>query len=322
MMFRRHKNLRVHSLKYHKVKLKAEDDPNNSRFPCKLCYIRYTRMDNLESHIRKIHTSPEEMAALKEDHIEKASLQHACDLCDKKFFLEKLLKYHKEKMHIYTATSYCKLCQMQFESVKRCRDHIHNIHRPNPQEMLALKSPVIEGPWEVACGHCELKFMNKHVRNYHILKTHKEKEEEDSIESNVCTLCKTEFKSNKKRREHVKSFHQNYPEEMEALKTERTTMFKETCKFCKGKFLNLHILNYHVQSNHKEEKRNQPWSCLYCSHKIQPDKNLTIRMKNHMRNAHQLEDIDTLRNQIADIEPDQNVKNFMAMMQAMSEEKL
>ena len=41
-----------------------------------------------------------------------------------------------------------------------------------------------------------------------------------------------------------------------------------------------------------------------------------------MRNAHQLEDIDTLRNQIADIEPDQNVKNFMAMMQAMSEEKL
>ena len=44
-------------------------------------------------------------------------------------------------------------------------------------------------------------------------------------------------------------------------------------------------------------------------------------MKNHMRNAHQLEDIDTLRSQIAYVEPDESVKNFMAMMQAMSEEK-
>ena len=41
-----------------------------------------------------------------------------------------------------------------------------------------------------------------------------------------------------------------------------------------------------------------------------------------MRNAHQLEDIDTLRSQIAYVEPDESVKNFMAMMQAMSEEKL
>ena len=108
---------------------------------------------------------------------------------------------------------------------------------------------------------------------------------------------------------------------MEAMNTESKTLYSLKCKFCKDNFLNLHILNYHVQSMHREEKRSQPWSCPYCDHTIPPDKNLSAKMKSHMRSSHQIEGIDTLGSQIVQADPDDSIKNFMLMMQTMSEEK-
>ena len=40
-----------------------------------------------------------------------------------------------------------------------------------------------------------------------------------------------------------------------------------------------------------------------------------------MRSAHQIEGIDTLGSRIVQAEPDDSIKNFMLMMQTMSEEK-
>ena len=312
--FKWHRSLRAHSIKTHNIKIKNRDNPGVF---CKLCYTKYARSDNLSSHTRKIHWSPEEQKALKENNIEETPLQHPCDLCDKKFLLEKILDYHKQKVHTGDSSSYCKLCRVEFESARKGRHHVHNVHRPNPQEMFALKGPNMEELWEVPCNHCEHKFLNSHVRNYHMSVLHKE----DMNDSRECPLCKTEFKTKKKLRDHTKSFHQKCPEEMEALRTESRTIFKIKCKFCKVNFLNMHILNYHVQSMHREEKRSQPWSCQFCDHTILPDKNLSPKMKSHMRSAHQLEGIDTLGSRIVQPEPDESIKNFMLMMQTMSEEK-
>ena len=123
--FKWHKSLRVHSLKSHNIKIKARDNPGVS---CKLCYTKYARVDNLSSHTRKIHTSPEEQKALKENHIKEASLEHQCNMCDKKFLLGKILDYHKQKLHT-GGSSYCKLCRVGFESSTKYRHHVHNVHR-------------------------------------------------------------------------------------------------------------------------------------------------------------------------------------------------
>ena len=311
--FKWHKSLRVHSMKSHNIKIKARDNPGVS---CKLCYTKYARFDNLTSHKRKIHTSPEEQKALKENHIEETSLQHPCSMCDKKFLFGKILEYHKEKVHT-GGSSYCKLCRVGFESATKGRHHVRNVHRTNPQEMFALKGPNMDESWDVPCNNCEQKFLNTHVRNYHAAALHKK----DIKESTKCPLCKTEYKTSKTQREHIRHFHQNCPEEMEAMKTESKTLSSLKCKFCKDNFLNLHILNYHVQSVHREEKRSQPWSCPYCDQSIPPDKNLSAKMKSHMRSRHQIEGIDTLGSQIVQAEPDDSIKNFMLMMQTMSEEK-
>ena len=313
--FKWHRSLRVHSIKAHNIKIKVWDNPGVS---CKLCYTKYARDDNLSSHTRKIHTSPEEQKALKEAHIEETSLQHQCNMCDKKFLFGKILDYHKQKLHTGGGSLYCKLCQVEFESATKCRHHVHNVHRTNPQEMFALKAPNIDGLWDVPCNHCEQKFMNTHVRNYHTAVLHKK----ELKESTQCPLCKTEYKSSKTQREHIRHFHQNCPEEMEAMNTGSKTLSLLKCKFCKDNFLNLHILNYHVQNMHREEKRSQPWNCPYCDHTIPgPDKNLSAKMKSHMRSAHQIEGIDTLGSRIVQAEPDDSIKNFMLMMQTMSEEK-
>ena len=300
-------------MKSHNIKIKAIDNPGVS---CKLCYTKYARFDNLSTHTRKIHKSPEEQKALKENQIEESSLQHPCNMCDNKFLFGKILDYHKEKVHIGGA-SYCKLCRVGFASASKGRYHVRNVHRTNPQEMFVLNGPNIDELWEVPCNHCEQKFMNTHVRNYHTAVQHKK----DTKESTQCPLCKTEYKTSKTQRDHIRSFHQNYPEEMEAMKTESKTLSLIKCKFCKDNFLNLHILNYHVQSNHREEKRSQPWSCPCCDHTIAPDKNLTAKIKSHMRSSHQIEGLDTLGSQIVEADPGDSIKNFMLMMETISSEE-
>ena len=95
-------------------------------------------------------------------------------------------------------------------------------------------------------------------------------------------------------------------------------LFKTPCKFCTNSFLNLHVLNIHVSSDHREEKSSQVWTCEFCKHIIKPSKSRSTHIKTHMRTVHQISYGSSLSSQIVQPREDETLKNFNIMMQRLS----
>lgn len=168
--------------------------PTNPNIACKIC----SRMFKSEKYLK--------------NHLKSHDKQHECDICQKKFGTNFVLKKHKET-HTNTRKFVCKVCHKGFKYEPTLRNHmkLHLKNRPKPfkcpkceystdekgnlvrhikthdnfdkrqkKRMEKMKNPL-------QCDECKLFFSNKHV-----LKTHKDYVHSKNIFQ--CDLCAAKLK--------------------------------------------------------------------------------------------------------------------------------
>jgi len=203
--FRHYNSLRKHSLVTHNIKIRWKKAISAY---CKLCLKSFTEVGGYRSHVKAVHTSPEESAALQMDKIDSASLVFSCHSCEEMFLTGNVLNYHQRYAHSGTgtssATSECRLCSTKFKNSRRYKEHINNIHKKFEEEMSSLRA--LEAGEEIAstsqCKFCQKKFLNQHVLKYHFDKVHKV-EESQKVWS--CDYCRKEIKPDRLMSSHIRN---------------------------------------------------------------------------------------------------------------------
>ncbi|CAL8136878.1 unnamed protein product [Orchesella dallaii] len=117
-----------------------------------LCGICGKVVIDLKLHMTVKHTPEEEK-------------NFECDLCPKKFSMEKLLRDHKKKAHALGKPWKCKVCGKDFKFEKYLKEHEIGHEEVKPFE----------------CHLCGMGFTRRHVLNRHLGNVHEGKNREDKI---------------------------------------------------------------------------------------------------------------------------------------------
>ena len=81
---------------------------------------------------------------------------------------------------------------------------------------------------------------------------------------------------------HKRKIHKS-EEEIEAFNTDlETLILKETCKYCKNKFLNANVLKFHTTYAHRQMKKNDI-SCELCNKTFKYSGNRDKIFENHVK---------------------------------------
>ena len=239
------------------------DEASPRRFECKFCYKKHDKFSVLLSHIQLHHKTDIHRIGEK---IITLDLAYFCKACDLGFISEPILTYHNKRIHkSSTNTSVTKSVQPTEE-----------------------------------CKHCPQKFthhssLRRHYKANHNLDMPRRNQiTVHNKEPSSCRLCHVLFESHKKCTEHIRDTHKRFKDEMmaiEALRGETEIVLTSKCKFCHKGLLNRHVLSYHYDKVHREQEHKKVWKCEFCKKEFKPDLHVrTNRLKQHMREDHDLED--------------------------------
>jgi hypothetical protein len=259
-------------------------DRKGCRYVCKLCYRKLSTFESLVGHILKNHGSHEKFFRIS---IKQQDCIYPCKRCNLKFISKDILEYHREIKH----------------------------------QAGKLKTTT-KSSGSYKCQQCEEGFRWHVSLQEHSLTVHKIKMQEEEKPNQRCQLCFKQFSGRGNYKNHVHNIHRKYPEEMATLRAivkgkPTSLLFETRCKFCPKSFLNLHVLNYHVSSDHKQEKNSQDWTCEFCKHVIKPNKNKSTQIKLHLRNVHQMSSESSLSSQIVQPKEDETLRNFNILMERL-----
>ncbi|CAL8136880.1 unnamed protein product [Orchesella dallaii] len=195
--FDRASRLKTHVENVHKNVLIAEETgeteaqaqerkvrPNLKKFRCEVenCGGSFTGRLALAKHFKSMHTNEKEEKEkhlcgicgktvidlklhMTVKHTPEEEKNFECDLCPKKFSMEKLLKDHKKKAHAPGKPWKCKVCGKDFKFEKYLKEHEIGHEEVKPFE----------------CHLCGMGFTRRHVLNRHLGNVHEGKNREDKI---------------------------------------------------------------------------------------------------------------------------------------------
>ena len=94
-------------LSYHTRFAHKENFPREKT--CRLCHMSFKNITKQRDHVRKYHSTKEELQALQ-GFCENIPLNHNCPFCPMKFFTNRILDYHTNELHRYDdwLCNYCK----------------------------------------------------------------------------------------------------------------------------------------------------------------------------------------------------------------------
>lgn len=246
-------------------------------FVCDRCPQRFSTSSNLWQHI-KYH-----------DGIKSKM----CSYCGKGFITKTDLVNH-EKKHLNMREYKCEACGKSFNTHKDIRSHKLIVHTDSSKwkfvcEICNKPFPIKSnydshmrrhtGDKKFACHLCEKKFTTKcdlqrHTRSHSHVREHR------------CQHCEKEYKDERVLKVHMAKIHAIGVGKVKIPVRER----KHACHFCPKAYYAKNKLTRHIYT-HSGEK---PFHCPICEKKFN-DKSY---VKQHLRNTHNVEQQDTLENEL------------------------
>jgi uncharacterized Zn-finger protein len=169
------------------------------------CGKEFNLKHKLTTHIKRTHNNIRD---------------HACDVCEKRFFTPKELKVHILKQHspgyVDNSAYFCEICGKQYASTKSLRTHMKYHQEPE---------------YRCAFEGCQKGFITKLLLMNHE-KTH------FGQRDHMCHLCEKSFFSANHLRRHISVSHDKV----------RVNCFVEGCRFSVGR---KDYLRNHIQT-HRE----------------------------------------------------------------------
>ena len=209
------------TLSFH-LQRKHKNTSGGNDFYCKLCYISFPYNSALQKHLKILHMS--EMHLLDEN-IDESALVHDCNLCEKKFIREHILRYHQKYQHKdqIDRTTYCKLCQDDFKVSKQFRAHKERIHTTN-EELIAFNVKIEVSSLVHKCKFCSKRFLTRNILRYHNIQKHKEERRREM----TCQFCNQVFKWTRDRNRVMANHMRNKHEVIDFEADELEPVNKET----------------------------------------------------------------------------------------------
>ncbi|OQV16393.1 putative PR domain zinc finger protein 10 [Hypsibius exemplaris] len=255
-------DLLAHVEQRHSKQLGCRD---RSDFPCPHCKKYYSSAENLELHIRRLHTEPARernfecdtchdkfvsvgsMVAHRRTHFNRRYF--TCPVCLKTFRTASHLKEHSEG-HARNGLFHCHFCEKAFERFPSLRHHLRQTHATGHFE----------------CDKCSMVFNRQSRLDAHAV-THS-----DTCD-HMCDQCGRQFKRKDKLRDHILAIHQNVQIgrrfrksalEIRMANVRRRAREKDyreyeyQCEPCKVGFVRPTLLQRHMAELHSETALREP----------------------------------------------------------------
>ena len=252
---------------------------------CKLCYNVYKSSQRLKEHKKFSHLNEQDLFHRK---IELDELKHRCKHCEQVFARDSILKYHVKFKHQTESGNYCKLCYVSIRK-EHVVKHRNSIHSDVSEDV--FKSEINFKMLKIDCNLCDKKFLTENSQLYHQFVGH------ISPGTTKCKLCDQDFKNLNKKTSKVHSLLRGHLarrhcsiKEIQLYNEDITKSESEYhCSKCKKSFPSENILNYHIDSCHKEGSK-RDLQCQICSKNFAWafGSNRTLLMKNHMKEEHKI----------------------------------
>ncbi|XP_075224323.1 uncharacterized protein LOC142326076 isoform X4 [Lycorma delicatula] len=226
------------SLKRHKLLIHSTDRIYEL-IRCKICGKLY------EENYMKFHIN------VHSNRVKKFE----CDVCQKKFHTEKIVKLHKQYVHI-EKTEYvsCSECNKLFKNKYTLNNHMQKIHSDDRRSVCEI------------CG-ANVKDMKSHINSCHT----------ENSAAVVCELCGKTFSRNKYLKRHKMTHAEVRPFECDVckLKFKTNEVLKKhllihgdirmhKCELCGKTFKQKTALRTHIRVHNNFE----PYECLTCGEKF------------------------------------------------------
>ena len=174
-------------------------------FECDICGKRFSAKENLRNHRKSVHFKHIKcedcgkmfsQKGFMERHRISAHLGHPCNVCGKKFTLEKSLLNHTKLFHQNEKPLECSSCDKIFSKKSRLSQHISSVHlrlqvcdlcgkRLSSRRVSIHKRAVHLKLRPYKCDICEKTFFNKQNLERHHQSIHQPKAQ--------CQFCGKEF---------------------------------------------------------------------------------------------------------------------------------
>ena len=202
---------------------------NPEVYKCSECPGIFENQGKLQQHILQFHG--------ENNHLQDSKMfQVQCSNCEKTFSSEKLMKIHKEIVHIkqkkkkqkyvnLNIETKCQNCGKNFKNSCLLKQHLKRVHDTNKPKVSRPKKSKI--PCLKGCKglYADLK---KHNENVH------------QKEGYQCEICEKTFSLNRSLKTHIKVVH----EELRPFR----------CELCGRTFNRKQQLVYHVKREHEHVK--------------------------------------------------------------------
>ena len=204
----------LHEKRYHEkgdVKRRNRAERQLHR-KCDHCEYIAESMTNLETHVARSH----------------AEKLYECDICAKKFGLERDMQVHRKSHNVFV----CDICGKELHSKAALKSHTDTIH-------LGIKKRPLK---TVMCDHCGVSLASKNAYQEHVNREHLH------VRPFGCPLCSMSFYSNYSLRSHINTHgeQRNF-----------------SCEECGRSFKNTNALKTHMNTHLDASLK--PFMCNICS---------------------------------------------------------
>ena len=237
------KNILRHHLRYRHVKKLS----TKGETWCQLCFMSFDRPAALERHKAFLHKN--EMHGFDLE-LDQSLLVFTCKDCDKRFWTENILEYHRRYKHKTLNTKEDKECELCGKFFKWNKD--------------------------------QRSKMKTHMYNIHTEKDYSEMD--DKKIDRTCKLCYISFDHPSVLEKHKVILHRNEMTGFD-IKLEEGQLV-HPCQLCGKKFWTQNILEYHRRYKHKGEDTKEDKECQFCGKVFKWDKKRNKRLSNHIGNVH------------------------------------
>ena len=267
--------MQIHQQDSHDLNVKNFYDMKTKSYKCKLCHLSFNYPFKIIKHINSYHSTDKHLIKdIKEDDYVKL-----CDQCDLKFITEKLMDFHRLRVHFPTDKKIpCSVCGKKISRYNYGghKSLMHSDKRIKESKSLKPKElPPSSRPGECPLCYLTLKsqyVVPKHLRNVHVkLRSYWNREIPESellvhcqecnrsllndslldmhrrlvhkkkpVRDAECHLC---YKKLKGKYKHLKSMHADLKEYW--FKEVPTKMLVHSCKKCDKVFMSKELLRVH-----------------------------------------------------------------------------
>ncbi|XP_052745998.1 zinc finger protein 420 [Bicyclus anynana] len=267
-------------------KHKDKHDLKSGHLECKICRLRYSSRQALNSHSMAAHSrrficgSCPHISLTKNQAVVHERWhnghQYPCKLCDKRFIKPTSYLSHMRKAHCNLSQHVCHKCGESFAGRHGLLMHMSKTHRHDDAEPEVVADPTSDS----YCKECGIQFLTLDAYNLHLLSSQKHKQAVWKDNGSKCRICDkpvSQFDRTRHERMHAKELKPRVADVVDAA----PPTIEIPCPQCSKTFTSRSKLQMHIRRMHLGQRYNRNVVCEVCGKHCTSNATLRYHQRAH-----------------------------------------